>query len=128
MPLPGYRLVSHLKNQIPDLSDATIASWAGVSRQRVTDWSAQRIQGGPQHAEIIQLGRAAEQAYPAHDVGPFSLLEVAGFEYVPPPWEEHRRRLLVQWAELTLQLQDADIVTLRRVVRAAQKAVKKSTD
>lgn len=124
MTLPGNALVDYIKSQIPGVTNAQIAKWAGVTTQRVVDWSHTRAQGWPLHHEVIALGRAAEKEYPYNGVSPFELLTIAGFEFITHPDVERRARLMKEWAELTVQLQDADNTTLWRTLSAAQKAMR----
>lgn len=121
---PGNALVDYLRSHIPGVTNSQIAKWAGVTTQRVTDWTLHVHRGHPRHGEVIKLARAAEKEYPYNGVSPFELLTIAGFEFITHPDVERRARLMKEWAELTVQLQDADNTTLERALSAAQKAMR----
>jgi hypothetical protein len=120
MPANGRALVSYLREQVPGITNTQIAEWAGVTYQRVTDWDNGRAQSAPKHHEVVTLGLAAEKEHLNLDL--WSLLQIAGFEYIESPMVARRDHWIREWAKLTLELQDADFTDLTRTVQAAKRA------
>lgn len=102
-----------------ELSDVYLEQLMEVRSSRISHWRHENSQ--PSYAEVKRLGEALAEHHPELRIGPYDLLQKAGYEPAPDPKMIEFEQHVHEWDEITLRFRRASRYQRRKIIREVNK-------